>query len=143
MYQKFECKVRSVVTDDAANMSLMRKLLNNDCDDIIFYSCAAHSLHNLAHDFGKIDNNISVRNHVTNILKYFKSHHLPNAAYREAGGGGIILPIDVRWNTTSDSLDCYTKNWPIFASVCEKLRQQREPAIDITDIANRVKKLLN
>lgn len=135
--EKFECVVRSIVTDDAANMVLMRKFLSEEAEDILSYGCAAHALNNLAHDYGKLENNLSVRNHVTNILKYFKSHHLPYAAFREAGGSGIVLPIDVRWNTTHNSLECYLKNWSVFASVSDKLRSQPNSSFDI-DIANKV-----
>lgn len=101
---KFKCVVRSVCTDDARNMALMRKLISEECDDILLYACSAHALHNLAQDIGKIDGNITIRSHVIHILKYFKSHHQPYAAYKAAGGSGIVLPLDVRWNTTCQAL---------------------------------------
>lgn len=54
--QKYNCTVRSFVTDNAANMAKMREELaqidavdNNMCD-IITYGCSAHILNLLAHD---------------------------------------------------------------------------------------------
>lgn len=137
--KKYKCKIKSFVTDSAANMKKMREDLA-EISQIICYGCSAHSLNLLAQDFGKLNNNGVVREHVIQVLKYFKSHHLPKAWYEEAGGKAIILPIDVRWNSTCNAISCYIDNWSIFVKVCEEHRT--DSMID-KDIAAKVCNVLN
>lgn len=89
---QFECKILSVVSDNAANMVKMRKNLNMDHEEIIFYGCSAHILNLLARDV-KIS---GIKDHVVQIIKYFKHHHVPSALYKQAGGKCLELPSEVR-----------------------------------------------
>jgi uncharacterized protein YuzB (UPF0349 family) len=115
---QFLCKVRSFVTDNAANMAKMREELKMDDElDIITYGCAAHLLNLLAHDV--VDGDDACKDKVLRIIKYFRNHHLPAAKYKEAGGSALLLPSEVRWNTMNDSLESYSKNWHILCGVCE------------------------
>lgn len=99
---KFNCVVRSVCTDDARNMALMRKLVNEESDNNLLYACSAHSLYNLAQDIGKNDNNQTVRSYVVQILKYFKSHYQPNAACRATET--IESMTDLKWWSVEDAV---------------------------------------
>ena len=54
------------------------------------------------------------------INKYFRNIHLPAAWYKAAGGTNLTLPIDVRWNSVTDCLESYLKNWFILLKVCEE-----------------------
>lgn len=117
--EQFKCHVRSFVTDNAANMSKMRKdLRNNDDVDVITYGCSAHYLNLLAKDV-----EISgVRDHLMPVIKYFRNCHVSSALYKQTGGKMLVLPHEVRWNTVADCLDSYLSNWPILLSICEEHR---------------------
>lgn len=67
--KKFKCFVRSVVTDNAANMARMRLQIQEKTDDVnvITYGCSAHLLNLLAKDL----NVEGVMNNIVRIIKYF------------------------------------------------------------------------
>lgn len=128
--ENFKCKVTSFVTDNTGNMASAREILNGEFGfEGLTYGCSAHILNLLAKDLVKTD----ITKHVTNILKYFRNHHLPKAWYHAEGGSALILPLEVRWNTYCDSLESYIKNWSILTKVCEDHRSE----ID-RDIANKI-----
>ncbi|XP_018012992.1 uncharacterized protein LOC108670053 [Hyalella azteca] len=112
--QKFRCKIGSFVTDNAANVTKMRTELMKE-NGLICYGCSAHLLNLLAKDF-EISN---IKEHVVQIVKYFRNNHAASAAYRAAGGQALVVPQDVRWNTLADCLEVYLKNWPILLGVCD------------------------
>ena len=79
--QDFNCRIGSIVTDNAANVTKMRKLLEESCEPehtILTYGCSAHLLNLLAHDL-EIDN---VKQHVVYVVKYFRNNHYAAARYR-------------------------------------------------------------
>lgn len=125
--QKFNCTVKSFVTDNASNMVKMRCQLSQreeiGMPDIITYGCSAHILNLLAKDIDVPD----LKDNVKKIIKYFRNTHFPAAKYKQAGGTSLSLPIDVRWNTLSDCFESYLKNWHILAKVCTENRA----AIDV------------
>lgn len=115
----FGCKVRSFVTDNAANMGKMRRELSKKIEaDIITYGCSAHLLNLFAHDIEETE----VKDKVKRVIKYFRNSHYPAAKYKEAGGKALVLPQDVRWNTLSDCLQSYIDNWHILSKVCSEQR---------------------
>lgn len=117
---KYKCKIGSFVTDNAFNMAKMRKNIkdsNNEQEFIVTYGCSAHILNLLAQDLGKNYDNEQNQKHVIYVLKYFRNHHLPKAWYNEAGGKALSLPIEVRWNTISDSLESYINNYDVMKKV--------------------------
>lgn len=112
--QEFDIRVRSFVTDNAANMKAMRKQLKNEFGySIATYGCSSHIANLLAHDLD-IPN---VKSHVVQIIKYVRNTHLPAARYKEAGGKKLIMPVETRWNSVYESLESYLQNWPILASI--------------------------
>ena len=117
---KYGCKVKSFVSDNAANMTAMRQNLTHDeqNSDIITYGCGAHMLNLLAKDL-EIH---SVQKYIVKIVKYFRNVHLPAAWYKEAGGKKLPLPLEVRWNSVADTLSGYLANWHILLAVCEQHR---------------------
>lgn len=121
-----KCFVRSLVTDNASNVKSMRNELNKDKKlDLITYGCSAHLLNLLSNDI-KIP---GVKEHVVQIIKYFRNNHFANAKFKEGGSTKLILPNDVRWNTVVDSLSSYIKNWPILLSICENYRSEIDNSI--------------
>lgn len=119
---EFNCRVTSFVTDNAANMTKMRKCLVESEGlsklDIITYGCSSHIFNLLAHDIEKP----GVADHIKQIIKYFRNTHVPSAKYRQAGGKMLVLPSDVRWNTLADTLESYLNNWHILSKVCTENR---------------------
>lgn len=90
--QKHGCRVRSFVTDNAANMCKMREQLVR-CEelgmpDIITYGCSAHILNLLAHDIEIPE----IKRHIKNIIKYFRNTHFAAAKYKQASGKALVMP---------------------------------------------------
>ena len=103
----------------------MRRSLKDHDLDIITYGCSAHLLNLLAHDVEIA----GVKNHIVQVVKYFRNHHLPAAWFKQAGGKALILPQDVRWNTLADSIESYLKSWPSLLQICEEHRSDIDSTI--------------
>lgn len=127
--ENFKCKIKSFVTDNAHNMKKMSKEIQTDTNnEIIAYGCGAHMLSLLSKDISKIGNFTSIQQHIVQIIKFFRNHHLPKAYFESAGGTSLVLPIEVQWNTYCDAIESYIKNWSSLASTVEKYRN--DPAFD-------------
>lgn len=72
---------------------------------IITYGCSAHLLNLLAQDLQIRD----IKEHVTDIIKYFRNHQFPGSVNRNTGGTALVMPADTRWNTVADSVESYLK----------------------------------
>ncbi|XP_069586836.1 uncharacterized protein [Ranitomeya imitator] len=121
--QKFKCLVRSLVTDNAANVSKMRRDLEEQGGNtklLITYGCSAHLLHLLAKDLSVPE----IKANVVEIAKYFRNNHFAAAALKRMGGTKLTLPQDVRWNSVVDCFEQYIKNWPILMTLCEENRDK-------------------
>lgn len=118
--KKFKCFIRSVVTDNAANMARMRLQIQRESNDVnvITYGCSAHLLNLLAKDL----NVEGVMNNIVRIIKYFRNNHLAKAYLSSEGGSSLPMPIEVRWNSACDSLEAYLKNWHTLVKICEEHR---------------------
>ena len=112
--EELGCKVKSFVTDNAANMKKCKSQLE-DSHPVITYPCSAHVADRLAKDVDTSD----VKSHIVQIAKYFKRHHLPNAWYKQEGGKALSLPIDIRWNSVNDCMQAYVDNWATLVKVVE------------------------
>lgn len=113
--ERFNCKISSIVTDNAANMKKMREEMIKE--NVISYGCAAHYANLLASDIHNTMSNVS--KHIVKILKFFRNKHQPAALLKQAGGSKLIMPAETRWNTLADSIDSYLKNWTILFNICE------------------------
>ncbi|XP_073526372.1 uncharacterized protein [Phyllobates terribilis] len=120
--QKFKCLVRSLVTDNAANVSKMRRNLEEQGGNtkMLTYGCSAHLLHLLAKDLSVPE----IKANVVEIAKYFRNNHFAAAALKRMGGTKLTLPQDVRWNSVVDCFEQYIKNWPILMTLCEENRDK-------------------
>ncbi|XP_073415149.1 uncharacterized protein [Dendrobates tinctorius] len=119
---KFKCLVRSLVTDNAANVSKMRRDLEEQGGNtklLITYGCSAHLLHLLAKDLSVPEIKANVE-----IAKYFRNNHFAAAALKRMGGTKLTLLQDVRWNSVVDCFEQYIKNWPILMTLCEENRDK-------------------
>lgn len=103
----YECVVGSVVTDNAANMVLMRKYVSKSINKIISYGCSAHFLNLLAKDF----ENPAATKYVERVVKYFRNNHFARAKFNELQtAGNLVLPLEIRWNTMCECLEKYLGN---------------------------------
>ncbi|XP_029655938.1 uncharacterized protein LOC115229781 [Octopus sinensis] len=140
--QRFGCKIGSLVTDNAANMTKMRRIMMEDGNEIITYGCSAHYLNLLVKDVEVAD----VKGTIVTINKYFRNVHLPAAWYKSNGGKKLVLPIDVRWNTLSDCFQSYLDNWSIILRTCEEHRTDIDteifPKVQNISLKRRVEEYL-
>lgn len=129
----YNCTVRSVVTDNAANMTKMRAELAKSEElglpDILTYGCSAHIMNLLAHDIQVP----LVKEHIKKIIKYFRNVHFAAGKYKLSGGKALVLPQNVRWNTLAGCIESYLENWHILCKICSENRA----ALD-TDIVAKV-----
>ncbi|KAM7165779.1 uncharacterized protein RBU57_006912 [Macrochelys suwanniensis] len=118
--KKCKCLLRSLVTDNAANVSKMRRIYLEESPKLITYGCSAHLMHLLARDFSVPE----IKANVVEIAKYFRNNHFTAAALKKVGRTKLTLPQDVRWNSVVDCFEHYIKNWPNLMTVCEQNREQ-------------------
>nr|XP_048705880.1 uncharacterized protein LOC125636583 [Caretta caretta] len=103
--KKFKYLVCSLVIDNAANVSKMRRNLE-EISKLTTYGCSAHLTHLLVKDFSVPE----IKANVVEIAKYFRNNHFAAAALKKVGGTKLTLPQDVRWNSVVDCFEHYIKN---------------------------------
>lgn len=125
--KEYNCKVGSVVTDNAANVSRMRTLLQEreGTTGIITFGCSAHILNLLAGDL----NFSSTKEQVIKVVKYFRNNHIANSAYRATDSPKLSLPSDVRWNSVVDCFESYLKGWSSLIQICEEKKDRIDKQI--------------
>ena len=109
----YDCSTASVVTDNASNMCKMRRQLHTE-DFILTYGCSAHLLNLLVKDLEEE----GTRKELSDVIKYFRNHHLQAFKLKKYGGKKLTLPADTRWNTITDSMESYLKNLDVLEQVC-------------------------
>lgn len=151
---KFSCIVGSIVSDGAANMNLMRKMINNssksseeqnditekhgnkelsstheaseniDIDKILITYHCSAHLCNLLACDFEIPN---VSCHIIRVVKYFRNNHFARAKFQELkskDNKNLSMPQEVRWNTMHDCLQNYLDNWATIADICDKFSDE-------------------
>lgn len=115
--EKYNCSVKSVVTDNASNMAKMRAALKADDPELTVYGCSAHLLNLLGEDLTPKD----VMTHVKDVNKYFRNHQKPSA-WLNAIDGSVKpqLPGDTRWKSQLLCVETFTKNRPYYLQICEE-----------------------
>nr|XP_048705020.1 uncharacterized protein LOC125636225 [Caretta caretta] len=97
--KKFKCLVRSLITDNATNVSKMRRNLE-ESSKLTTYGCSAHLMHLLDKGFSVPE----IKANVVEIAKYFCINHFAAAALKKVQESKLTLPQDVRWNSV---VDCF------------------------------------
>lgn len=116
----FGVKVKSFVTDNAANVQKMREELSQkDGINIIPYECSAHILNLLAQDLEVPE----VTAKIYKVVKYFRNKPILSALYKQAGGKKLVVPKEVRWNTMNDSIRSYLDNRGILVKLCQDCKE--------------------
>lgn len=122
----FGCIIGSIVTDNAANVNLMRTLLlERENRTLVAYGCSPHLLDLLSEalEFGNI------KEHVNAIIKYFRNNHFASAKYKRFGVKKLVSPSGTRWNTMSDCLSVYLENWHVIFQICDENRDTIDATI--------------
>lgn len=121
--KKFNCSIRTVVTDNAKNMEKMRQVLQQDDPGLIVYGCTAHWLNLLGQDITPS----ALMKHVVEVQKYFRNHHRPSAWLKECEGSvKPQLPGDTRWKSQLTCLETFLTNRPHYM----KIAQDQEDSIE-------------
>lgn len=143
------CKVKSFVTDNAANMAKMRRDLARksittdeagelDSLGVVTFGCSAHMMNLFAKDLEEID----LIENVKKVVKYFRNIQAVAGKYKKMGGKKLLLPIDVRWNSIHDCLQSYLQNWHIISKLCSDNKALIDPfvlkIVQDTDFKDRV-----
>ncbi|XP_063711470.1 uncharacterized protein LOC134839779 [Symsagittifera roscoffensis] len=110
--EKYGAKVIAVVTDNAENMNLMRKTIEEK-KAVITYGCGAHQMNLLAGDLVPT----SILHKVTEVAKLFRNCHLPKAWLEAEGCLKPPMPSSVRWNSHLSVLLWYQSSWTKIKSI--------------------------
>lgn len=112
---KYDCQVRSVVTDNTNSMVKMRKKLEETKElNLISHGCSAHYLNLLGQDITPKN----IISYVIKVQKYFRNHHAPGAWLRERAD--VVkpqLPCETRWNSQLKCLQSFLTNHAVYLSI--------------------------
>jgi len=120
---KFNCKVRSFVSDNEKKMVLVRKKLSELYNDekFISYGCASHYLNLVGEEIFKVKN---IRDLITNIIeiqKYFRNHHCAGAWLKNCEGScKPQLPGETRWNSQLKCLETFIRNRKFYLQIVDE-----------------------
>jgi hypothetical protein len=124
--QKYNCTVRTIVTDNAKNMEKMRDNLKAEDNDLVVYGCSAHWLNLLGQDITPD----SLIKHIVEIQKYSRNHHKPLSWLSDCPGSmKPQLPCDTRWKSQLMCIDSFIHNRPHFMKIVQDHEGELESAI--------------
>jgi len=129
---KFNCKVRSFVSDNEKKMVLMRKKLSELYNDekFISYGCASHYLNLVGEEIFKVKN---IRDLITNIIeiqKYFRNRHCAGAWLKNCEGScKPQLPGETRWNSQLKCLETFIRNRKFYLQIVDEHEKEIEAKI--------------
>lgn len=128
--KKYDCQIKSIVTDNAKNMEKMRRELElkyeseNSC--LITYGCGAHWANLLGEDITPS----TIIKHVVEVHKYFRNHHVPAACLKECSEYvSPQLPGSTRWNSQLTCLETFAKNHNSYIKVSNDHLQEMDQNI--------------
>lgn len=128
--KKYNCEIKSIVTDNAKNMEKMRQDLElkyeseNSC--LISYGCSAHWLNLLGQDITPD----TIIKHVVEVHKYFRNHHAPSAWLKECKECvSPQLPGSTRWNSQLTCLETFERNHNSYIKVSNDHLQEMDQCI--------------
>jgi len=105
--EKYGCRVRSIVTDNEKKMEKMKRMLQEDDDQLIVYGCSSHWLNLLGQELTPS----LIMKHVVEVTKYFRNHHQPAAWLKELSETvKPQLPGDTRWNSQLTCIETFIRN---------------------------------
>ena len=59
---------------------------------------------------------------VCTLLSMLYRPKFNSALLRQARGSKLMMPIEMRWNTITDSIESYLKNWTLIKILSQKYR---------------------
>lgn len=126
---KFNCKVKSFVSDNEKKIVLMRKKLSELCNDekFISYGCASHYLNLVGKEIFKMKNIRDLTINILEIQKYFRNHHRAGAwlkNYEES-----CKPSETRWNSQLNFWNFYIRNRQFFFQIVDEYEKKIDDKI--------------
>ena len=108
-------KVTAVVTDNAAAMRSMWRLVEDSFPGIVCLGCAAHTLNLLLGDVFELDDPKFILKTCKDVCKLFAYSSIADATFqrnrREPGiTSGLVQPVKTRWASYLDCLQSVLKN---------------------------------
>ena len=131
--EEYGCTIKSIVTDNAANMSKMRQSLKENDPSLAVYGCSAPLLNLLGDDVTPQQ----VMKHVKDINKHFRNHHKPSVWLKEHKESvKPQLPGDTRWKSQLTALETFVTNRRFLLQICEDHENEMDTGISrkINDI---------
>ena len=88
-------------------MEKMKRMLQEDDDQLIVYGCSSHWLNLLGQELTPS----LIMKHVVEVTKYFRNHHQPAAWLKELSETvKPQLPGDTRWNSQLTCIETFIRN---------------------------------
>lgn len=101
---KYKATVKTVISDNAANMIKMGRLCG-----MLYSRCNAHIANLIMKDISKIKNRKEIVDQIVQVLKEFKKPALETELLK-VGGTRAYLPNETRWCANRTALQNYQKN---------------------------------
>ena len=111
--EEYEVKIRSLVTDNAANMVSMRKQI----PELHTYGCHAHIANLLSKDILNHKDFKPVLAKVLTVIKFVRNTHDCSTALKENQMPRPPMPVETRWNSNIDVLCYFVNNWAKLADI--------------------------
>lgn len=136
---KFNCKVRSFVSDNEKKMVLMRKKLSElyNNEKFVSYGCASHYLNLVGEEIFKMKNIKDLTANILEVQKYFRNHHCAGAWLKNCEGScKPQLPGETRWNSQQKCLETFIRNRQFYLQIVDE--HEKEIDDKIARIINNV-----
>ena len=111
--EEYEVKIRSLVTDNAANMVSIRKQI----PELHTYGCHAHIANLLSKDILNHKDFKPVLAKVLTVIKFVRNTHDCSTALKENQMPRPPMPVETRWNSNIDVLCYFVNNWAKLADI--------------------------
>ena len=102
--KEWKVKITCLVTDNAANMSGLRRRVKSKEMLLHSYGCQAHLMNLLAKDIYQ-DQKVLI------VVKHLRNHHEESAQMKNLNMPRPPLPCDTRWNSVADTLRYFHDQW--------------------------------
>lgn len=109
-------KILSVCTDNAPNMKMAWKKIQEKYPHILTYGCVAHCLNLMAKDLLRLSSFDKIFKQTKKIIQFFRNKHIPRQVLRKvqleenSTEIALIVPSETRWCSAAISFESVLKN---------------------------------